>query len=66
MLPIWEEREIVHRVKDATLRRLQSIARIGQGARNDDRHGVIEKRSRDFFGDVNWFYFFVGVIHGIF
>ena len=30
MLSIREEREIVHREKDAALRRLQSVARIGQ------------------------------------
>ena len=30
MLPIREEREIVHRVEDAALRRLQSVARIRQ------------------------------------
>ena len=64
MLPVGEERQVVHRIKDAALRRLQSVARIRQGARNDDRHRVIEKRPRDFFGDVNRIYFFVGVIHG--
>ena len=44
MLPVREEREIVHRVEDAALRRLQSIARIRQRARDDDRHRVIEER----------------------
>ena len=63
MLPVGEERKVMHRVEDAALRRLQSIAGIGQGARDDDRHRVIEERSRNLFGDVDGFYFFVGVIH---
>ncbi len=63
MLPVGEEREIVHRIKDAALRRLQPIPRIRQRARNDDRHRVIEKRPRHFFGDVDQFCFFVRVIH---
>ena len=33
---------LLHRVEDAALNRLQSIARIGQGARHDHAHGVIE------------------------
>ena len=63
MLPVGKERQVMHRVEDAALRRLQSIARIGQGARDDDGHRVIEERSRNLFGDVDGFYFFVGVIH---
>ena len=63
MLPVREEREIVHRVEDAALRRLQPVARIRQRARDDDRHRVIEERSRYLFGDVDRFYFFVRVIH---
>ena len=66
VLPVREEREIVHRVEDAALRRLQSIARIRQRARDDDRHRVIEERPRHFLGDVNQFYFFVRVIHKIY
>ena len=44
MLPVREERQIVHRVEDAALRRLQSVARVRQRARDDDRHRVIEER----------------------
>ena len=66
MLPVGEERQVVHRVEDAALRRLQSVARIRQRARDDDRHRVIEERPRDFLGDVDRLYFFVGVIHGRF
>ena len=63
VLPVREEREIVHRIEDAALRRLQPIARIRQRARDDDRHRVIEERPRHFLGDVDQLDFFVRVIH---
>ena len=66
MLPVRVEREIVHRKKNATLGGLQTIPRIRQRARNDDRHRVIEERPRHFFSHVDWLYLFVRVIHGEF
>ena len=66
VLPVREKRQIVHRVEDATLRRLQPVPRVWQRARNNDRHRVIEERPRHFIGDVNQFYFFVLVIHKIY
>ena len=63
VLPVREKREIVHRVENATLRRLKPVPRIRQRARNDDRHRVIEERPRHFLGDVDQLYFFVRVIH---
>ena len=58
-----KERQIVHRVKNAALRWLQSVARIRQRARNDDRHRVIEERPRYFVGDIDRINFFVRVVH---
>ena len=43
VLPSWEKRQVVHRVENSPLRWLESVARIRQRARNDDRHRVIEK-----------------------
>ena len=63
--PARKERQVVHRVKNSALRWLEPVARVGQRARNDDRHRVIEERPRHFFGDVDRFYFFVRVIHRI-
>ena len=36
VLPVREERQVVHRVKDAALGRLEAVARIGQRAGDDD------------------------------
>src|SRR5947199_8676663 len=63
MLSPRKERQIVHREKNSALRRFQSVARVRQCARNDDRHRVIEERPRHFFSDVDRLYFFVGVKH---
>ena len=43
LLPSGKEPQIVHRVEDAALGGLESVARIGQGAGNDDGHGVVEE-----------------------
>src|SRR6266487_6799444 len=63
MLPSREQRQIVHRVKDSSLRWLKAIARIRQRARDDHRHRVIEERPRYFLGHVYRLDFFVRVIH---
>ena len=49
-----EQRQVFHRIQDAALRRLQSIAHIGQRARDDDRHRVIQERVLNFVRDVNF------------
>ena len=36
---------LLHRVEDPAVNRLQAVADIRQGARNDDRHGVLEERA---------------------
>ena len=43
LLSPGEEPQVVHRVKDAALGGLESVARIGQRARNNDGHGVVEE-----------------------
>src|SRR5947199_413769 len=65
-LPMWpsrEQRQIVHRVKDSSLRWLKAVARVRQRARDDHRHRVIEERPRYFLGHVHRFDFFIRVIH---
>ena len=53
VLAVRKQREIVHRQQDAALRRLEAVARIGQRARNDHGHRVIEERVLDFLGHVD-------------
>ena len=43
MLPAREKREVVHRVEDAPLGGFQAVARVGQGAGDDDGHRVVEE-----------------------
>ena len=38
------EAELVHRVEDTAMNRLQPVAHVGQGAPDDDRHRVVEVR----------------------
>ena len=40
--PVGRVAGIVHAIQDAPMHRLQSITCIGQGARNDHAHGVVE------------------------
>ncbi len=61
VLPPRKKRQIMHRVENPSLGRLQSIARIRQRARNDHRHRVIEKRPRHFLGHIDRLNFFVWV-----
>ena len=63
VLPPREKRQVVHRVKNSSLRRLEAVARVRQGTRDDHRHRVIEERPRYFFGHIHRFDFFVRVIH---
>src|SRR5438876_8994582 len=63
MLPSREQRQIVHRVKDSSLRWLKAVARVRQRARDDHGHRVIEERPRYLYGDINWLFFSARVIH---
>jgi hypothetical protein len=53
-----------HRVEDATLDGLQAVAGVGQGARDDDRHRIIDVGRLHDVGDVGRGEFFVRGIHG--
>ena len=59
--PSRDKPHLIHCVEDAPLDRLQAVADVGQGARHDDRHGIVEKRLADLVFDVYWDYgIFVG------
>ena len=45
------ETEFVHRVEHAPVNRLETVSHVGERARNDDAHGIIEERFPDFFVD---------------
>ena len=62
MLSSRKKREIVHRVENSALRWLESVARVRQRARNNDRHRVIEEGPRYFLGYIYRFNFLVWVI----
>ena len=46
------EAEVVHGDEDAALRRLEAVAHVGQGAADDDRHGVVEVAVLHLVGDA--------------
>src|SRR5579875_204267 len=46
------ESQVIHRHQDASLRRFESIAHIGQGPTDDDAHSVGEIAVLQFVGDV--------------
>jgi len=52
-----------HRVQDAALHGLQAIASVGEGARDDDRHRVLDVGRLHDVGDVGRGEFFVGGVH---
>lgn len=54
-----------HRVEDAALHGLQAVARVGEGARDDDRHRVFDVGRLHDVGDVGRREFFVTCIHGL-
>ncbi len=41
--PVGPGPHVVHAPEDAAVHRLQAVARVGQGPRHDDRHGVVEE-----------------------
>ena len=55
-----EQGQILHRIKDAALRGLETVAHVGQRARDDHGHRVVEERILDFVGDVDLGDFFAG------
>jgi len=63
MLAVRLDAEFVHGEKDAALRGFETVAGIRQGAGDDDRHRVVEKRLRHFVGHIYQIHFFVLSIH---
>jgi hypothetical protein len=63
VLPARKERQIVHGEQNAPLGRFQAIAGVGQRARDDDRHRVVQKRFGHFLGDIDALDFIVGIRH---
>ena len=49
--PAGNEAELVHRVQDAAVHRLEAIAHVGQCARHDDAHRVVDERFFHLFVD---------------
>ena len=47
---------LVHGVEDAALHRLEAVAHVGQGARGDDAHGVVQIRRAHRLVDIDVFY----------
>ncbi len=47
------EPKALHRVEDAPVHRLQAVAHVGQRARDDDAHRVLEVRALHLLGDGN-------------
>ena len=64
VLPAGKKRQIVHRVEDAPLGGLEAVARVGQGAGNDDGHRVVQEGLRHFLGDIDQVDFLVRIGHG--
>jgi hypothetical protein len=54
--------ELAHGIEDAALRGLETVADIGQRARDDDGHRVFQERIGEFLGDVDRLDMFFG--HG--
>ncbi len=46
--------QLGHAIEDAAVHRLQSVAHIGEGTRNDHAHGVIEIRPLHLIDDGDW------------
>ncbi len=63
VLPPREERQVMHRVKDAALGRLEAVARIGQRAGDNHAHRVIEEGARHLLGDIDGLDFVVRFGH---
>src|SRR5207247_6162479 len=60
-----KKREVMHRIKNSSLRWLESVARVRQRARNNDRHRVIEEGPRYFLGYIYRLNFLVWVKHDV-
>ena len=54
VFPGWIEPQLVHRIEDAALRGFEAVPHVGQGARDDDGHRVIQKRVLDLVGHVDF------------
>src|SRR5207249_1573058 len=53
VLAAWEDRELLHRVEDASLAGFQAIPHVRKRAGDDDGHRVVEERVLDLVGDVD-------------
>ena len=62
--PVVEETLAEHGVEHAALHGLQAVARVGQGARDDDGHRVLDVGRLHDVGDVGGGELFVGGVHG--
>ncbi len=61
--PIVHEAFPQHRVQNTPLHRFEAITSIGQGARDDDRHRVLDVSRLHNVGNVSGGEFFVSGIH---
>ncbi len=51
--PIGREAHLLHRVENAAMHRLQSVANVGQRAADDDRHRIVEIRTAHLLFNVD-------------
>ena len=61
--PVVQQTDAQHRIKNAPLDRLETVPRIGQGARNNHRHRVIDVGRLHDVGDIRRREFFVRGVH---
>ena len=50
--PVRKQAFLVHRVEDAAMNGLQTVAHVRQGTTNDDRHRIREERTAYFVFDI--------------
>ena len=51
--PVRAQPVVEHGVEDPAVHRLEAVAHVGQGAGDDDRHGVLEERALHLLLDLN-------------
>ncbi len=56
VLAIVQQAHVMHGVENAPMDRLQSVADVGQGAANDDRHRIVEIRAPHLLFNVDGLY----------
>jgi hypothetical protein len=55
-----DESHLIHGEEDTSLDRLQAVTDIGQRARHDYGHGVVEEGLAHLVLDVDWYYGILG------